>query len=114
MKYFCKNSPILAALKLKRTETCIQLAELELLRASFGNTSRSRAFYSFIFCEYFYKPEVVHKDLLSRVFHNCCVHDISMVKYILNKSYAMDIKHLQKQCSNEEDGLVMTHTIISF
>ena len=94
---FCYNTPLLQAMKVKKT---LQVQQLSLLRNAPLNKSEARTFYLHKF-----KYGTLHKDkkLLLRCLEICKAHRVSLTRYVFDENYATKCK---RQIYVPRDGFV--------
>ena len=104
---FCRNTPLLNALGIRKIETSLDISCLELLRTVFKVKSRATQFYKHLMNVYICDNKTSSRcsSLIARAHVVCKKHDISFVKYIVDDKYS-NIQHLRlKRCFSVNDGL---------
>ena len=101
---FCKNTPVLNAIKVNKIETSLDIGYLELVRSMFKSQSRAKPFYNHILNMHVCGKLKTHDDLVHRAHNSCNKYGISFIKYILDDNYALHSKKQIKQCFPTNDG----------
>ena len=107
LKRYCKNTPLLEALKIPRISTSVEIQELVLFRSMFLSTSRTSQFYHFLLSRYFNGYTLSPKCLLSRVLRSCDKYGLSVIKLICDGKYVSSQKRVMKSFVRN-DGVVDT------
>ena len=84
---FCKNTPLLQALKIQKISDLISEFTLNLLKSHFHNNAISCKFYSFLLRKHTLGDMVGHNDLITRCHNICQNNGISMWKYVFDDHY---------------------------
>ena len=103
---YCRNTPLLEAMKIHRISLSRDIAQLDLIRSFFKDTSRARLFYLHILSMHATNQMTGHVDLLSRVRNICGRNNISFLRYILDERYSNMCRSKMKKCFYTSDGLV--------
>ena len=102
---FCRSSPIMSALNIKKIESTIEIRSLDLIRSILCNSSRARPFYSHVLNQHICGKLNGHTDLIARVKVTCKKYDISFMKYIFDTSYSQSVRNDLKKMYTVEDGV---------
>ncbi len=101
---YCRNTPILNALKVHKIETTLELGYLELIRTIFKSKSRATSFYTHILNLHVCDKLSSQYNLICRARNVCCKYDMSFVKYIIDDKYALSSQRKLKHCFPVNDG----------
>ena len=101
---YCKSTPVLKALNVHKIETTVEISSLDLIRTIFCNTSRARSFYSHLLNMHVCGKLIGHTDLIARVKSICFKHDVSFLKFLVDKHYADKTRIDLKKRYMLEDG----------
>ena len=102
---YCRSSPVIKALNVKKIETTMDISTLDLVRSMLCNNSRARLFYMYIMNMQICGKLAGHTNLLSRVQETCMKYNVSFLRYVLDKSYANKVKSDIRKQYCEPDGL---------
>ena len=102
---YSKNTPIRRAIGVRRISDTIALAQLDLLKSIFKNTSRAHKFYASRLSEQIAERRPIRRpnSLVSRAMKVCERRAISLVRYIYDDKYSSSQKHLTMK--HPADGL---------
>ncbi len=102
---YCKSTPVLKAMNVSKIETTVEISSLDLIRTIFCNNSRARSFYYHLLNMHVCGRLDGHTDLIARVKATCFKHDISFLKFIVDKRYCDRIRIDLKKRHNIQDGM---------
>ncbi len=104
IKKFCRNTPILNALRVHRIERTLDIGHLELLKSMIKSNSRSSTFYFHLLNMYNYDSGSCRDNLVHRAHSACMKHNVSLAKYLIDENYASATLRKLKNCFPQNDG----------
>lgn len=102
---FCRNTPLLQALKIQKPSTLIDAYNLDLIRSHFSTFSKGRIFYTFMLKQHMSGRLNGHDNLLNRVRAVSDKHGVSVMKYIFDNEYVRKYKTKIKAFTTD-DGVI--------
>lgn len=104
LKVFCRNTPLLDAMRVQRIGMSNELQELLLFRSMILSNSRTQYFYNFLLSQHIKGTSSSHKSLVSRVLSTCKKYDISLVNMMCDDTYLRKRKIFNQY--PQDDGVV--------
>ena len=83
---------MLEALNINKISTLIDVSSLDLLRSHLNSTSKGKLLYTYMFKLHLCGRFNRHHNLISRVQLICDNHNVSLLKYVFDNTYANHCK----------------------
>ncbi len=97
LKRYCRNTPLLQALKIQHVCRSVEIQELILFKSMLLSSSRSHKFYQFILACHIQGAISSQRNIVSRILKTCDKHNISLAGYLCNESHLKKTKCTMKQ-----------------
>ena len=100
---FCRSSPMLEALQINKISTLIDVSRLDLLRSHLNGISKGKLVYTYMLK--LHLCGISNRHLFSRVQLICDNHNVFLLKYVFDNTYATHCKSKIKAFKTWYNGL---------